>query len=56
MIDVEELQYSDDYAQFIMNNASDRPIGNGDMLLVAMEDGYLFDEFLKSKGLNPNDY
>jgi len=27
------------------NSAGDRIIGNGDMLTVAMEAGYLFDEF-----------
>lgn len=46
----DDLQYSDEYAQFIMNNYDgSRVICNGDTLLVAMEDGYLFDEFLATQ-------
>ena len=46
---IDDLQYSDEYAQYIMNNYDgSRTIVNGDTLLVAMEDGYLFDEFLAS--------
>ncbi len=48
---LDELHQSDAYADFIMNNPDDRPICNGDMLLEAMEDGYLFDEFLASIGM-----
>lgn len=44
----EALGESDEYAEFIMANG-DRLICNGDMLLEAMEDGYLFDEFLIKK-------
>jgi hypothetical protein len=43
----EELQMSSEYADYIMTNAT-RPICNGDMLTVAMEEGYLFDEFVAS--------
>lgn len=39
----------DQYAEYIMTHcAGDRLICNGDMLLLAMEDGYLADDFLKS--------
>lgn len=47
---LDELHQSDAYANFIMDHPDDRPICNGDMLLEAMEDGYLFDEFLASIG------
>lgn len=47
---MDDIQYSDEYAEFIMNNASgDRVICNGDSLLEAMEAGYLFDEFLATQ-------
>ncbi len=41
------LQGSNEYADYIMTRG-DRPIGNGDMLLELMEEGYLFEEFLVS--------
>ena len=44
---LDDLQYSPAYGDFIMNNG-DRLICNGDALLEAMEDAYLFDEFLTS--------
>ena len=49
---LEELQYSDDYAEFIMKhgNNSERSICNGDKLLLAQEDGYMFEEFVTSLG------
>lgn len=35
------------YAEYIYNNsAGDRIIGNGDMLIEAMEEGYLYDSFM----------
>lgn len=39
--------WSDDlYADYIMEHApGDRIIANGDMLIEAMEDGYLFEDF-----------
>lgn len=45
---LDALQYSDEYAQYILDNydASERIICNGDTLLQAQEDGYLFAEFL----------
>lgn len=46
--EVDALGDSDEYAEFIMKNG-ERLICNGDMLLSAMEDGYLFDEFLIEK-------
>ena len=49
---MEELQYSQEYCNYIMENAGgDRAICNGHMLLDAQGDGYLFEEFLKSIGL-----
>ena len=46
---LEDFMYSNEYAEFIMENSKgDRMICNGDMLTDAMEDGYLFDEFLIS--------
>lgn len=42
-------EFERNYAGFIMNNASgDVLICNGDMLIQAMEDGYLYTEFLES--------
>lgn len=50
--ELDRLSESEDYANYIMANGSaDRIICNGDSLLCAMEDGYLFDEFLVSKFL-----
>lgn len=46
--EIDSLGESDEYAEFIMANG-DRLICNGDMLLAAVEDGYLFDEFLVAK-------
>lgn len=47
----DDLQYSTEYAEFIMENCGgDRIICNGDTLTIAMEDGYLFEEFLDSRG------
>jgi hypothetical protein len=40
------MNYDEDaYAVYILENA-DRPICNGDMLLEAMEEGYMLEEFL----------
>ena len=48
---VEELMFSDEYAEFIMENSKgDRVICNDDSLLAAMESGYLFDEFMEGRG------
>lgn len=39
--------YDSEYAQFIMDNCGgDRMICNGDTLILAQENGYLFDEFV----------
>jgi hypothetical protein len=47
----EDLQWSQEYAEFIMNNCGgDRIICNGDTLTCAQEDGYMFDEFIQSLG------
>ena len=46
---LDDLQYSDEYAEYIMDNChGERIICNGNMLTSAMEDGYLFAEFLES--------
>lgn len=48
---LDDLQYSDMYAEYIMENSKgDRAICNGDMLIEAMEEGYLWEEFLESIG------
>lgn len=44
---IDELQSSNEYAEYIMDNCGGkRIICNGDTLLEAQEDGYLFAEFL----------
>ena len=51
-ISIDDLQYSDGYAEYIMAHCGgDRVICNGDTLLEAMEDGYLFEDFLDTLGL-----
>ena len=51
--EMEDMQYSDEYAQYIMANgdAAHRMICNGSMLLESMEQGYLFEEFAQSIGV-----
>ena len=45
-----EFQYSTEYADYIMQHCYDqRNICNGSALLQAMEDGFLFEEFLASR-------
>ena len=45
--DLDDLMYSPEYAEFIMERAGgDRLICNGDTLTQAMEDGYKFEEFI----------
>ena len=45
----DDLMYSEEYANFIVEmSKGDRVICNGDSLLDAMEDGYLFEEFLET--------
>lgn len=40
-------EFDSEYAEFIMDNApGDRLICNGGMLIDAMEDGYLYDDFV----------
>lgn len=46
---VSDGDYDDKYAEYIMDNAcGDRVICDGDMLIVAMEEGYLKTEFINS--------
>lgn len=50
----DNLEFDDDYAEYIMANChGERPIGNGNMLISAMEDGYLFEDFKDSKVTEP---
>lgn len=44
-IELDDLRYSPEYGEYIMNNG-DRICCNGDMLLELMEEGYLFEEFV----------
>jgi hypothetical protein len=45
----ENGEFFDEYQQYIMDNcAGDRLICNGDMLIEAVEDGYLEEEFIAS--------
>lgn len=48
--DLFELQGSAEYSSYIIAHG-DRPVGNGDMLLELMEEGYMFEEFLASIGM-----
>lgn len=50
--ELDELSMSDEYAEYIMNNChGERVICNGDTLIDAMEDGYLWESFLDSIGV-----
>ena len=51
---LEDLAYSDEYAEYIMQNGDPEGfvICNGDGLLEAMESHYLFAEFLQSRGID----
>ena len=46
---IQDLMYSSEYADYIMKHAGgDRVICNGDTLTEAMEDFYLWDDFIDS--------
>jgi hypothetical protein len=48
---LEDLQYSQGYADYICEfSRGDRTICDGDSLLLAMEDDYLFKEYLEHIG------
>ena len=50
--ELDELSYSSEYAEYIMDNAAgQRIICNGDTLIQAQEDFFLWEEFLDSRGL-----
>jgi hypothetical protein len=51
MAQLENLQDSTEYADFLMGNCTDRIICNGDTLLEAIEDGHMFEHFLATLGL-----
>lgn len=54
---LDRLVNSGEYAEYIMNNChGERVIGNGHALISAMEDSYLWEEFLASKGISINDF
>ena len=46
---ISEGDYDSEYAEYIMEHAdgSERIICNGDTLIKAMEDGYLYDDFVE---------
>lgn len=46
--ELDELMFSPEYADYIAEHAAgDRVICNGDTLLEAMEEGYLWNEFVE---------
>ena len=46
--EMEEGKHDSEWADFIMDNCGgDRVIGNGEMLLIAMEEFYLYDQFVE---------
>lgn len=48
-MELDDLQMSSEYADYIIENAGgERVICNGDTLIIAMEEGYLWKEFLES--------
>ena len=47
--EIDALSCSEEYAEYVMRH-SNRLIGNGAMLLDAMEDSDMFEEFLSSYG------
>lgn len=50
---LDDLSMSSEYADFIIETSGgDRVICNGDTLTLAMEEGYLWKEFLESIGRN----
>ena len=50
--EVEKAQESDGYVDYIMDHCGgDRVICNGDTLISAVEDGYLFEDYLETLGL-----
>lgn len=50
---LDDLLMSNEYADFIIENScGERVICNGDTLTLAMEEGYLWKEFLESIGRN----
>ncbi len=50
--ELDELSFSSEYAEYIMDNChGERVICNGDTLIQAQEDFYLWEEFLESRGL-----
>ena len=51
---LDELKYDGEYAEYIMANADSEEvvICNGDTMLDALEQGYLWKEFLTSRGID----
>lgn len=53
---LDQLASSPEYGEYIMNNChGERAIGNGDALIAAMEEFYLWNEFLASRGIDCDD-
>jgi len=50
--ELDDLSYSDEYQEYIMDHYDGtRVICNGDTMILAMEAGYLWKEFLASKNI-----
>ena len=50
--ELDSLWYDSEYAEYIMDNChGERIICNGDTLIQAQEDFFLWEEFLDSRGL-----
>lgn len=46
----DNYEFGAEYSEYIMDHChGDRAIGNGDMLISAMEDGYLYEDFKNTK-------
>lgn len=51
--ELDDLIYSSEYAEYIMEHSKgDRVICNGDTLIAAQEDLYLWNDFLESIGIS----
>jgi hypothetical protein len=54
---LDRLSTSQEYGEYIMEHChGERSIGNGDALICAMEEFYLWEEFLASQGIYENEF
>lgn len=52
----DNYEFDDEYSEYIMNNChGERIICNGDTLIQAMEDGYLYEAFKETKVTKPKE-